>query len=227
MKLSVILPARNEERLIEKTVKDIYGYLKRKRYSFEILVVSNGCTDKTEEKVKRLSNTIKEIKATRSRPGYGYALRKGLKEATGDYIAIFNVDYYDLKMLEFVEANMIGKDLIIGSKMAHWSEDRRPFIRKIITKLFNLYLKVMYGFRGSDTHGIKLTRKGVIEKILPRCKTDTGIFDSEFMLLAQYEDLKIAEIPVKVIEKRPSRFKNRLFSLPLDLIKLHKSLSEY
>jgi len=49
MKLSVILPARNEEKLIKSTILDIARHLEKKNYSFEILVVLNGCTDKTEE----------------------------------------------------------------------------------------------------------------------------------------------------------------------------------
>lgn len=226
MKLSVILPARNEEKLIEETLKDIYRYLKKKKSTFEILVVINGSIDKTEEKVRVVTRVYPQIKILKSKPGYGFALRRGMSEAKGDYVAIYNVDFYDLKLLDLAESDLLGKDLIIGSKITYWSEDIRPFVRRAVTKLFNLYLKIMYGFRGSDTHGIKLIRKGVMGKTLPKCTTDTGIFDSEFVLLAQREGFKIADIPVEVIEKRPSRFENRLFSLPVDLIKLHRSLSK-
>ena len=224
MKLSVILPARNEEELIEKTLKDICRYLKKKKYAFEILVVVNGSTDKTEEKVRIVTRVYPLIKVLKSKPGYGFALRKGMSEAKGDYVAIYNVDFYDLKLLDLTESDLLGKDLIIGSKMTYWSEDRRPFVRRAVTKLFNLYLKAMYGFRGSDSHGIKIFKHRVMQVVYPKCKTSTGIFDTEFVLRAQNSGFNIADFPVVLEEKRPSRFVNRLLDTPMDIIKLYKAL---
>lgn len=190
MKLSIILPARNEEGLIDKTLKDIFKQLRKRKYNFEILVVINGSTDSTEDKVSKLSQEIPQIKILKSRPGYGFASRKGLKEAKGDYVVIYNVDFYDFRLIDFAEKDMEGKDIIIGSKLAKGSKDNRPLKRKLVSLLFNWYLKLLYGFRGTDTHGIKLIRRIVIETILPKCRTDTGIFDSEFILLAERGGLK-------------------------------------
>lgn len=201
MKLSVIIPARNEEQLIGSALKDIYLYLQRKKYPFEIIVVVNGSSDATEDIIKNFAQGKPAIKIFKSEAGYGYALRKGLSKSSGDYIAVFNVDFYDLRLIDLVEIDLYGRDFIIGSKMAHWSEDRRSFKRRIISMLFNFYLKIAHGFKGSDTHGIKIFKREVMLKIYPKCKTYTGIFDTELVLRAQFVGFKIADFPVVAEEK--------------------------
>lgn len=89
---------------------------------------------------------------------------------------------------------------------------------------FNQYLKIFYGFRGSDTHGIKIIRSKVVDKILPKCRTDSGIFDTEFVLRVQYEGFSFSDFPVTVEEKRPPRFTKRLLKTPMDILELSRAL---
>jgi glycosyltransferase involved in cell wall biosynthesis len=227
MKISIILPARNEEFLIKNTLGDISGFLaKRKITDYEVLLIINGTEDKTEEIASKFTSKNKKIKVLYSKPGYGMALRKGLKNAKGEFVIIFNVDFYDLKMIDLVKIDLYGKDFIIGSKMAHWSEDKRLILRKTVSFLFNLYLKVMHKFKGSDTHGIKVIRRSIVEKILPKCKTYSGIFDTEFVLRSQYAGFKFADFPVLVEEKRPPRFTQRVLQTPKDIYYLYLSLKK-
>ncbi len=225
MKLSIILPARNEEMLIRETLTNIVSFLKKRKISgYEILVIINGTTDSTERIVSEMSS--KNIRVFKSKPGYGLAIRKGFREAKGDYIAIFNVDFYDLNMLDLALIDLYGKDLIIGSKLTHWSEDKRPIPRRLISYFFNLYLRIAYGFLGSDTHGIKIMRQEVKKKVLPKCKTDSGIFDTEFVLRTQRFGFKISDFAVAVKEKRSPRFNQRIFQTLLDIWQLYKALNE-
>lgn len=225
MRLSVILPARNEEELIEKTIKNIQEYFSEKKYKSELIIVLNGCNDKTEA-IVNLSKSINNLKIVvlKSKAGYGLALKKGLQSSKGKYVAIFNVDFYDLKMLDLVDIDLYGRDLVIGSKMAHWSEDKRSMDRKIFSYVYNFLLKLLFKFKGSDTHGIKIMRRNVVEKVLRKCKTISGIMDTEFVIKAQREGFKIADFPVVVEEKRIPRFSNRLLSTPVDVYSLYKSL---
>lgn len=227
MKLSIILPARNEEYLIKNTLLDIVSFLKNRKISdYEILVIINGSHDKTEDIVSVLNSSNKKIKILHSKPGYGVALKKGLKSSNGYFVVIFNVDFYDLRMIDLVNIDLYGKDFIIGSKMAHWSEDKRKMLRKAVSFLFNIYLRLAHGFRGSDTHGIKVLKTGVVKKVLPKCKTDSGIFDTEFVLRSQYAGFKFADFPVLVEEKRPPRFTQRILQTPKDILELYKSLKQ-
>jgi glycosyltransferase involved in cell wall biosynthesis len=227
MKLSIILPTRNEELLIKDALLDITSFLaKRKMPNYEILVVINGTYDKTSDIVKNIASKNKRVKIYKSAPGYGRALKAGLKNSLGDYVIIFNVDFYDLRMIDLVNIDMYGKDFIIGSKMAHWSEDKRSLSRKTVSTLFNFYLRTIHNFAGSDTHGIKVMKKNVVEKILHKCKTNSGIFDTEFVLRAQYAGFKFADFPVTVIEKRPPRFTQRILQTPKDVFNLYVSLKK-
>lgn len=224
MLLSVILPAKNEELLIKDTITEISNYLKKRKVSNEIIVVINGTTDKTEEIVKGLLPKLNTVKIINSSPGYGVALRKGLREAKGKYVAIYNVDFYDLHMLDFATVDLFGKDMIIGSKRTPWGEDKRPIVRRVVSLFYNMVLNNVTGFKGSDTHGIKLIRRDIIKSILPRTKLKNGIFDSEFVIKVQRAGYQIMDYPVAVEEVRESRFNRRLLETPKDIYNLLKSL---
>lgn len=224
-KVSIILPTRNEEQLIKNCLIDISKFLEAKKYEYEILVVINGCTDRTVEIVKEQISKNSNIKTVESKPGYGLALKKGMLSAIGDYCVIFNVDFYDLHMIDLIDIDLYGRDLVMGSKMAHWSEDKRNLQRRMFSYGYNLLLKAIFGFQGSDTHGIKVMRRNVVDKVLRKCRTTSGIMDTEFVIRAQREKFKIADFPVIVEEKRGPRFDNRLFSTPFDIIELYKSLN--
>ena len=227
MKLSIILPTRNEEFLIKQTLTNIISFLnERKINDYEILVVINGTQDRTKEIVKELEARNIRIKILESEPGVGKALRVGLRESKGEYVVIFDVDFYDLIMIDFISVDLLGKDFIIGSKMTGWSQDNRPISRRLVSKFFNLFLRVVLKFKGSDTHGTRILRRKVVKLILPRCKTDSGIFDTEFTLRAQYAGFKFADFPVSVEEKRPPRFTQRILQTPKDIYELYLSLKE-
>lgn len=224
-KVSIILPTRNEEQLIKGCLTDISKYLKSKNYLYEIIVVINGCSDMTVDIVKDQITKDNRIKIVESKPGYGLALKKGMQSTEGDYVVIFNVDFYDLRMIDLVDIDLYGRDLVMGSKMAHWSEDNRSIQRRIFSFAYNLLLKIIFDFRGSDTHGIKVMNRNVVDKVMKKCKTTSGIMDTEFVIRAQRENFKIADFPVVVEEKRGPRFDNRLFSTPIDIINLYKALN--
>jgi glycosyltransferase involved in cell wall biosynthesis len=224
MNISVILPVRNEEALVEKTLDEICTYLKKRKTTFEVLAVENGSSDQTQKIINKVSRRYKQVRLVKALPGYGQALRKGLKTAKGKYIIVFNADFYDLSFLDFPEVDLFGKDLIIGSKLTSWSRDDRPFSRHLVSKSFNLLLKILFGFEGTDTHGIKAMRKSVVDKVLPFCKTKSGIFDSELVIRTQRMGYQLMDYPVKVSEIRKTRFPNRLLATPTDIYNLYKAL---
>ena len=123
-----------------------------------------------------------------------------------------------------INVDLLGYDLVTGSKLLSLSKDNRSLTRKLITLFFNLFLKLFFGFKGTDTHGIKALKRNKILPIINKCRTETGIFDSELVIRSQRVGLDILELPVEVIEKRPPRFSNRIFQTPVDIIKLYVAL---
>ena len=91
---------------------------------------------------------------------------------------------------------------MIGSKAAKGASDRRPWVRRVATRVHNKLLKLTLGFKGTDTHGIKAFRR---ERLLPAiraCVVDKDVFASEFVIRAYRQGLDVLEIPIQLREKR-------------------------
>jgi glycosyltransferase involved in cell wall biosynthesis len=218
------MPAYNEESFIGTSLE---GLLRSIPGKYEILVVENGSTDQTRSVVERMAEDHPRIRLiSLPRPSYGQALRKGLAEARGEAVVVFNVDFWDLPFLHEALRSLRTNDVVVGSKSLATAEDHRPVIRKVITRAFNLALALLFGFRGTDTHGIKVFRRRAIEMALPRCRTRGEIFDTEMILRCQRMGLRMAEIPVAVREERPSRYGllRRIPSTARDLLALFVAL---
>jgi len=224
--LSIIIPAYNEENLLAVFLEELSFFLRKFILPFELIIVENGSHDKTLEIANYWAKKDKRIKVIHlSKPGYGQALIKGMKIAMGDYIVIYNVDFWDVKFINICKVDLLGYDIVTGSKNLSLSQDERPFSRRIVTRFFSLLLRILFKYKGTDTHGIKTIRRKAIASILNKCKTRTGIFDTELLVRSQRKNLKILELPVDIKEIRPNRFGlKRLLETPKDLLKLYLAL---
>lgn len=94
LRLSIVIPAYNEEASIEKTVMAFHTELAKEKISHEILIVNDNSKDKTEDILKRLHRKYAEIRYVNNTPpnGFGFAVRCGLENFTGDCVAIVMAD---------------------------------------------------------------------------------------------------------------------------------------
>lgn len=228
MLISVIVPAYNEEKLLSDFLKEVTDCLKKNSPDYELIIVENGSQDKTLEIARSFAKENKKVKVEHlAKPGYGKALIRGLKKAKGKYVVLFNVDFWDKRFLDLVKVNLLGYDIVTGSKNLPGSRDRRPLTRRLVTKGLSCFLRLFLGFSGTDTHGIKVLRRSKILPILKKCKTETGIFDSELLIRSQRAGLKILALPVEVEEVRPNRFGiKRILDTPGDLYHIYIALKE-
>src|SRR5437016_5016882 len=121
MKLSVVIPAYNEEERISATLYDIDSYLSKQDYDYEIIVVVNGSTDRTYEIVKKLEATdIHRATAMNlTAGGKGNAVKRGiLDKASGDYILFMDADNATpiSEVKKFFRYFEQGFDICIGSR---------------------------------------------------------------------------------------------------------------
>lgn len=225
IEISVVAPAYNEEKHISSFLRSVIGYLDKLAITYEVLIVENGSTDRTSEIVRNFLNKNSHVRLiTLPNPAYGIAIKKGLSAAHGKYIVLFNIDFFDLAFIDLCLIDLIGKDLIIGSKLAPWASDRRPLSRHLISLVFNFFLRRVFGFSGTDTHGIKVFRAQFLKDAIVKSQTTSGIADTEIAILLEWSGAKIAEVPVTVAEIRPARFKSRFFQTFKDIYDLTKSL---
>ncbi len=174
MKLSVIIPARNEEGVIGQTVTTLRDHLDRVGiHTFEILVIDDGSTDRTYEIVAAEHERDPRLRVLRNtgRNGFGRAVAFGLNNFTGDAVVIYMADasdapadvvkyYYILRD----EADCaFGSRFIRGSKVVNY-----PRFKLIINRIANLVIQLMFGFRLNDTtNAFKGYRASVIEGCRP------------------------------------------------------------
>lgn len=207
--MSVVFPAYQEEEYLPTAVRDVATALREISADFEILVVENGSSDRTRAVADELATQYPELRAMWiDAADYGRALRHGLLSATKEYVANFDVDLYDVTFLRDAHARMSAPDgpsIIVGSKRGDGSFDQRHWTRKLVTLVFSTMLRVGFGLRVSDTHGMKVMRRADVEPHAQRCLFGTDLFDTELILRSERAGLQTGEIGVTVAETRPAR----------------------
>ena len=203
------MPAYNEAELLELSVKEVTEGLRGRAEPFEVIVVENGSRDATPELADHLAASTAEVVTLHLEVAdYGAALRAGLLAAEGDVVVNFDVDYYDLAFVADALARLAADDrpaIVVGSKRAHGARDHRNALRLLITGVFSAVLRYGFGLQVSDTHGMKAMRREAVEPLARACHNGTDLFDTELILRAERAGLHTVELPVIVVERRPSR----------------------
>jgi len=225
--VSILVPARNEERHISQFLNDATQACDATGVPYEMLVIESGSVDRTAEKVSSFARSKQNVRLIHlETPGYGVALIEGIASARGEYLIIFNVDLWDVRFLNLSKVDNLGYDIVNGSKLLPGSFDGRGLYRRLISRVFNFFfLRMLLGYRGTDTHGLKALKASTVLPILRQCVTNSDIFDTELMVRSQRAGLRILEIPVSVKEIRPTRFAGkRIVRIPRDILRLYAVL---
>jgi glycosyltransferase involved in cell wall biosynthesis len=205
---SILIPVYNEEILVTPAVEELIEALAARLpdLSYEIIVAENGSSDRTLELAYELEKRFDFVRAIRCpEPNYGAALKRAMLEARGTYVLCDEIDICDVdfhaRALEILMAD--EADMVIGSKAHADAEDKRPLLRRTATLVLNGMLRVLLGFTGTDTHGLKAFQRERLLPIVSQCIVDKDIFASEFVIRSERGSLRILEIPVAIEEKRP------------------------
>lgn len=235
MELSVVIPAYNESKKIEKTIKQIVAYLDDHHFIYELIIVDDGSLDTTNDTVMRLITQGKaKIVLLRNdkNMGKGFSVRRGVVASSKDYILFTDADLSTPieetdKLLSFLKE---GFDIAIGSRRAGGAviELHQPWYREKLGQVFNLFIQLLL-FRGiKDTQcGFKCFKRDVAKRIFGKARLNRFSFDAEILYLAKRLGYRIKEVPVRWLndpETKVGVIKN-LFSVPIEILKirfLHK-----
>jgi glycosyltransferase involved in cell wall biosynthesis len=203
--LSIVIPVFNEEAILHTAIDGLLEGLQDLGRPFEIIVAENGSTDRTVAEAEKVVRKHPEVRFfSHGQPNYGAALRRGILDARGRFVVCDEIDLCDVgfyrRALELLDGDQA--DLVIGSKVMAGAEDKRPLFRHAATLVVSGMLRVLVGFRGTDTHGLKAMRRATILPTVGRCVVDRDLFASELVIRAQREGHRVVEIPIEVIEKR-------------------------
>jgi len=190
VKLSVVIPARDEEGSIEGTVSLLRETLEREKILHELIVVDDGSSDSTVERVTAMAASCPAIRLV-GNPGphgFGWAVRRGLDVFTGDAVAIFMADASDdpKDLVRYYRKIEEGYECVFGSRFIRGSEIRDyPPHKLLINRLANSFIRLIFWIPFNDvTNAFKCYRRGVIEGTRP--------------LLSHHFNLTV-ELPLKAI----------------------------
>jgi glycosyltransferase involved in cell wall biosynthesis len=203
--ISIVIPVYNEEAIVEQAATELTAGLDARKWDYEIIFAENGSRDRTQEILTAMCAKNPRLRWFHSEtPNYGSALKAGILMARGELVVCDEIDLCDLVFYDqaIPRLDRHEADLIVGSKAARGSSDRRPIIRRVATRLHNGLLRVSLGFKGTDTHGLKAFRRERLLPVISRCVVDMDVFASEFVVRAWREDLSVIEIPIQLQEKR-------------------------
>ena len=204
-KLSVIIPAYNEENRIEKTLRDVDGYLEKQNYPYEIIVVDNNSNDHTFEVVKKLETTTVQHAKVIKQPiqGKGAAVKLGVEQAVGQYIMFMDAD--DATPISEIEkfwpALEQGIEVVIGDRyldMAHRA--KQPWYRTILSRGSNLLIQIVLIPHIHDTQaGFKAFQGSAAKEIFKHITIHGWAFDMELLAIALKLSYRIK--PVSIIRE--------------------------
>ena len=198
--LSFCIPVFNEEKIISSKIIEAQKNLKKilKEKSFEILIVENGSTDNTLKELQKIKAKNFRIIKLKDK-GHGLAMRTAIQQANAKFVLLTAIDlpfgFSDIdEMLKISNRYTI----IFGSKSHAMSITYSPKIRMITSKIYRIFLKLLFGIKIKDTQGTVFLNRELIIPLLKNCDANNAFFSAQLAIFSEKEGLKVTEVPVKM-----------------------------
>ena len=204
--LSVIVPAYKQEKTIKRDLENIDKTLRRglgQSCDYQIICVVDGQLDNTESEAKKVKSSKVNVFSYKENKGKGYAVRYGMKQAKGDLISFLDAGM-DISpkgiMMLMAHMDWDNADLIVGSKKHPASRVNYPLLRRLLSLGYHVGVRFLFDLDLTDTQsGIKIFKREVIEKVLPRLLVKKYAMDIEILAVAKYLGFnRIFEGPIEV-----------------------------
>jgi dolichol-phosphate mannosyltransferase len=192
---SIVIPAYNEEDCIIPTVQSVSQLLEKEGITYEILVVNDNSRDQTERVLQQLSSENRKVRYINNYypNGFGFAVRCGLENFSGDAVAIVMADSSDSpeNIVDYYYKLQEGYDCVFGSRFIRGGQViDYPTHKLFVNRLANLFIQILFSSRFNDTtNAFKAYRREVIQGVSP--------------LLSHHFNLTV-EIPLKAIVRKYS-----------------------
>ncbi len=211
-KLSIIIPAYNEEKRIENTLNEYVNFFSA-RYgdNYELLVMTDGCTDNTVPIVKAYCASHPHVfnYHYNGRRGKGGAIIEGYRHAHGDLITYADADgSVSAEWLYRLITNLNGDDGVIASRYIKGADIKinQSMSRRIASRTFNLLVRSLIGLSYKDTQcGGKVLKKYVVNSIVNNIQSTNWGFDVDLLYNANKKGYSIKEVPIQWSDKKDSK----------------------
>ena len=220
--LSIIIPARNEERRIRDTLLGYGSYFsKRFNTSFEIIVVLNNCNDNTLRVVQECIKKFPQI-CYLDIPdpiGKGGAIVEGFRIAKGNYLGFVDADLASLpQAFDTLIPFLKDYDCVVASRLVSGAiiKKRQDFSRRLASRVFNTFVRSLFPIKIRDTQcGCKVFRRAAILRVLPELGISRWGFDINLLYLLLRNGFSIKEVPTTWEDIGQSKLRLRRVSLEM------------
>jgi glycosyltransferase involved in cell wall biosynthesis len=223
--LSLVIPCYNPKKNFISALRSETDFLNKQKFSFEVVVVDDGSDVPVLPEYTEQDELFKNIRLIRypKNHGKGYALRKGVEAAKGDWIVYTDADfpYNHLSLLKILDSLQRGADVAVGIRPASYYESL-PTSRKIISKMLRLCIRKTLDIPTDDTQcGLKgFNQKG--KEIFLKTRIHRYLFDLEFIQLAAKAKLSIelCEVQLKPHLEMPAVSAKILFQEAFNFLQI-------
>ncbi len=184
MKVSLIVPAYNEEQVIERTVCRALSFLAQTFSDYELVVINDGSTDQTAEILSRYQHAIKLVNILKN-CGKGNAVRQGILASDGDVLFFTDADLsYDLEYIKKALPLLSKYDIVAGCRTNQ--REGYSFFRRLLSKTFAKLAKSVLKCSLTDTQcGFKGFRAHAAKSVCALCSLNGFAFDVEMLYVAE------------------------------------------
>ena len=209
--VDIVVPVYNEEHVLEASVRRLHEHLESTMpYSWRITIADNASSDRTPLIARGLEEALDRVRVIcLERKGRGRALRAAWLSSDATVLAYTDVDLSTgLDALVPLIAPLVSghSDVAIGSRLAPGASVARGPRRELISRAYNLLLRLVFAVRFTDAQcGFKAVRADAAAVLLPEIKDDEWFFDTELLLLADHNELRIHEVAVDWIDDPDTR----------------------
>lgn len=209
--VEIVVPVYNEERALPGCLRTLHARLTEGfPFPWRITVADNASTDGTLTVARRLAEELPGVDAVHlERKGRGLALRIVWGCSDADIVAYMDVDLSTGLdgLLPLVAPLATGhSDIAIGSRLAPGARTVRGPRREFVSRCYNGIIRLTHGVRFTDAQcGFKAARTEVLRPLLKVTRDDAWFFDTELLLLAEHNGLRVHEVPVDWVEDVDTR----------------------
>ncbi len=209
IKLSLIIPAYNEENIIRDTLEHVIEFLSEKRYGWEVIVVDDGSSDKTSEIIKPFRAQGVRLVKHDINMGKGAAIRTGVKKSKGKFIIFSDADLsVSIKNIDQFLTELKKSEVVIGSRRVLGAQIVIPqaAFRESLGRGYTQLTRLVTGVKLSDfTCGFKGFTRKAAQEIFRKTLIDRWAYDSEILFLAKKLGYKITELPISWKNREDTR----------------------
>ena len=209
--VDIVIPVLNEERALPGCVRTLTAFLTESfPLPWRVTIMDNGSTDGTWPIAEALAAEFEQVHAGRlATAGRGAALKAAWRDSPADIVTYMDVDLSTgLGALFPMVASLASghSEIAVGTRLSRGARIQRSLKREVISRGYNALLRFGFGVGFSDAQcGFKAARTDVVRPLLDRVEDDAWFFDTELLLLAEHNGLRVHEVPVDWVEDLDSR----------------------